>query len=634
MGICLTTPLQALSPDQELKACKSALLSQINEQKRIEVEGCPVGQKLLLWLGILRNPEQFTPQELTTFLTSHSHWPHHEKLCQKTEEVIKKKASPKEILTWFRKYPPQTPDGVILYAKILINHQEKAKAIKIAAEAWRTREMTRAEEKNFSKHFSHFLQEKDHIARLHFLLWNENVEEAKRFMVHVPVAQRKVAAVRIAFLEGHTNALQKMQGLPAKLRQDEGLLYEQAKWHRKRKEYQEAAQILLSMHSKSAYADNWWKERNYIAREFIALKDYQAAYHIAQHHGLEPKTENFANAEWLLGWLALRFLDKPNEAERHFKVLLANVKGAISKARGAYWIGRVHERQEEIALAEKAYRNAAKYKTTYYGQLAAAKLRENPYPVLAGAPKATTAEKKRFEQSDLVKASYILKSLGNDAAHELSKFLLHIADQSKTREERELAVQLAHKLSPYDVVWAAKKAGYSEPVLLKIGYPIHTVPRKGQVIPEHALVMAVTYQESRFNPTAQSSAGAMGLMQLRPLTAAEEAEKLGIAHKESKLFDSQHNLLLGSSHLSRLLDSFEHSYILTLAAYNAGPTPVRRWLTNFGDPRLKEIDIIDWIELIPYSQTRDYVMRVLENVTNYRSLKGPPKKTLIHDLQR
>jgi len=634
LGMCITTSLHALSPEQEVKACKSALLSQINEQKRVEAKGCPTAQNLVYWLGLLRKPEQFTPQELMGFLSTHSHWPQHKTLCKKSEETIAKDGSDKEILTWFGKYPPQTPVGAMGYAKALLTHNEKTKAGKVVVSAWRTMEFTKSEEKKFLASFSPFLQEKDYHARLQFLLWNESVDDAKRLLPHVSASARKVAEVRLGFLNEPSDALQKMGSLSAKSQQDPGLLYEKARWHKKQKEFQEAATILSKVPSALTTAEKWWKVRSYISREFIELRDYQTAYNVLRRHALQPGPECFADAEWLMGWLALRFLNKPKEARTHFETLYANVESAISKARGAYWVGRTHEVQKNIELAAKWYRKAAKYKTTYYGQLAAAKLQDTPYPSLASKLKATAEEKKRFEQNDLVKAAYILKKLGKDAATELSKFLAQIATQAKTKGERELAVHLAHTLSPYDLVWTAKKAGHKEPVLLTKAYPAYDIPRKGQSIPETAFIMAIAYKESMFNPTACSPANAMGLLQVLPKTAADMAKGLGISHKVHQLFDPHHNLILGSAFLAELLKDYDHSYVLTIAAYNAGPGRVKRWLEVFGDPRKGEVDILDWIELIPFAETRNHVMRVLENVTNYRCLKGPPKKTLIHDLQR
>ncbi|MBA3813142.1 MAG: lytic transglycosylase domain-containing protein [Alphaproteobacteria bacterium] len=635
LSICLTTPLYAQTVEQELKSCKAALLSQINEQKRLTANDCPVSEKLVYWLGILRNPDQFTPRELSAFLNTHAHWPQHEKLCKKAEEVISTKASPEEVLAWFDNHPPQTPEGVTVYGKTLLSHQQKQKAAQVVGNAWQTMALSKEEEKKFLAHFGPLLQEKNHIARLEFLLRDEDVGGAKRLLPHLSVNHQKIVHVRMAFLAAKSDALQQMAALSPQLCQNEGLLYEKTKWHRKRSEYKQAEQILVKASISPLYAEKWWKEQNYIARELIALQEFGAAYKVVKPHNIQPGVDAFSEAEWFAGWLALRFLDKPDVALAHFKTLSAHVKGAISKSRGAYWVGRAYEHKGENELAEKAYAKAACYKTTYYGQLAAAKIKEKPFPILSAAPRVKQEERQRFDQNELVKAAHILKGLGSAADHELSKFLLQIGSQAKTKVERELSVQLAQALSLKDVVWVAKKAGHGEPVLLKAAFPTYTVPQKGQEMPETPLVMAIAYQESRFDPSALSSAGAMGLLQLISTTAAHEAKRLGLSHRDNKLFNPQYNLILGSAHLSRLLNNFMGSYILMMAAYNAGPTPVKRWIKELGDPRSDEVDIIDWIEMIPYYETRNYVMRVLENVTNYRSaLQTNPKKTIVDDLKR
>jgi len=632
LAIFFFSPLHALSPSQELNACKSALLTQINEQKRLATQGCPVGEKLLYWLGIYRNPEQFTPQELMAFLDSHSHWPQHKKLCQKAEEVLIL-ASDADVIAWFEKHPPQTAGGVLTYAKLLLAENQKKKAVNLIKTTWQSMEMTKAEEQKFLKAFSPYLSTEDYVARLDFLLWEEKEQDAKRLMAYVPASAQKTANVRLAFQSNKEDALQRMAALPQELQQNEGVLYEAARWHRNRKEFAEAAQILLQTFNDRTHAEKWWKERSYIAREWIALRDYEAAYEVAYNHNLKPGNEKYADAEWLLGWLALRFIEDPKAAEQHFTALSSNVEGAISKARGGYWMGRTYEAQNNIPLAEKWYRKAARYKTTYYGQLAAAKLQEAPYPTLAKVSQATAEERKRFANKDLVKAAHILKGLGAPAKYELAKILSHIATHASTKGERELAVHLAHDLSPHDVVWTAKKAGHKEPVHLCKAFPVCSIPQKGQVLPEKAFVLAIAYRESDFNPKAHSPADARGLLQLVPKTAADEAKSLGVPHHDDKLFEPSHNLLLGSSYLSRVLNDYNHSYVLASAAYNAGPGRVDRWLKEYGNPHAGEVDIVDWVELIPFAETRAYVMGVLANTTNYRSLEGQPKKTLVDDLR-
>lgn len=620
------TASNATTPEQELKACKPALLAALNEHNRLEAKGCPVSQKLIYWLGISRNPDLFTPKELIGFLNAHSHWPFYDKLCEKAERVIHRKASQQDILAWFKKHPPKTPEGATAYAKALFAKGEKAKALHEIVKAWQTLEMSQTQEKKFLSHFKKFLSEKHHWARLQLFLWGENVPEAKHQLAFVSVSARKAAQLRIAFLEGDSPQL------PSPLK-DEGLLYEKVRWLKKQKDFHAAAQILIKTATNRTHTQKWWKVRSYIAREMIALHDYQKAYQVLKKHNLESKTEAFAEAEWLLGWLALRFLKKPQDALHHFMALGKHVEGAVSKARAAYWAGRTYETLGKNNLAEKYYRIAARYKTAFYGQLGAAKLREKPHPTLCTAPQVTPVEKKKFHEKDLVKAAYILKGLGKEAAHEVSKFLSPIATQAKTKGERALAVQLAHQLSPCDVVWVAKRAGNREPVLLKAAFPTCSLPQRKD-LPESALLHAIAYKESHFNPKAESHKGAMGLLQLIPKAAEEAAERLGIPHAEHKLFDPAHNLLLGSDHLATLLTEFNGSYILAIAAYNAGPTPVRRWLTEFGDPRDGKIDVIDWIERVPYGETRNYLMRVLETLTSYRSREGKPHRTIIDDLTK
>jgi Soluble lytic murein transglycosylase and related regulatory proteins (some contain LysM/invasin domains) len=235
-----------------------------------------------------------------------------------------------------------------------------------------------------------------------------------------------------------------------------------------------------------------------------------------------------------------------------------------------------------------------------------------------------------LEQKDLVKAAHILKAKGHSASYDLVKVLTCLANQAETQVERELTVELAHHLSPASVVWIARKAGNQEPILLKMAYPVCNIHHKTRVS-EKELLFSMAHKESDFNPKAVSPKGAKGLLQLMSATAKLVAKKLKIPHRDEKLFDPSHNLLLASTHVSMLLEKHNGSYALVTAAYNAGDTPVERWIETFGHP--KNMDIITWIECIPYSETRNHVQRVLENVTNYRSREGTPRRTLIDDLK-
>ena len=577
---------------------------------------------LATWSGILKNPDKFTPHQLITFLETHTHWPQYKKLCANAEKVIAKKASSKQALVWFDSHPPQTFQGALAYALLLSPPQAK----EFVTSTWRTMEMTAQEEKQFLSKFSSVLSRADHAARLNDLLWNENLEAAKRLLPYVSPQIKLISQLRIAFLEG--NAPKKL-----KTTQDEGLLYEMVKNYKAQKNWGAASKILIKTPSTRAYSAQWWKLRNYVARELIQMKRFDKAYLVAKKHNLEPGTKEYAEAQWLLGWLTLRFLNKPAEAQRHFELLAKNVKAAVSISRATYWLARSCEAQKKVKAAKKWYTKSARYKTTFYGQLSAHKLHQKPHPTLHSTPSATAEEKKKFYENDLVKAAYLLKSRGSQADSDLVKLLTCIASQAKTMAERELAVHLAHTLSPHTVVWIARKAGNHDPVLLKTAYPVCKLPpRKG--LPESALLHAIAHRESDFNPKAVSHKGAMGLLQLISSTAAQTAKQLNIRHNDAKLFDPSHNLLLGSVHVSTLLEQYNNSYILAVSAYNAGPTPIKRWCADFGKPHAKKIDIVDWIELIPYAETRNYVHGVLATLNVYRGRSERPRKTLVDDLKQ
>ncbi len=613
--LCTAVILLAVFSGKAEKATKQG-------QNRAPLWKSTTAQSLTMWSAVLENPDKFTAHQLISFLDAHTHWPQYKKLCANAEKVIAKKASPKQILVWFDSHPPQTVQGAMAYGVLLPTPQAK----EFVASTWQTMKMTAQEEKQFLLKFLSLLSQKGHAARLNDLLWNENIEAAKRLFPYVSQETKKIAQLRISFLQGQA---------PKDLRaaKDEGLLYEMVKNHKVQKNWHTAAKILITTPSSRPYSAQWWKMRSYIARELIQIKRFDKAYLVVKKHNLEPGTKEYAEAQWLLGWLSLRFLNKPAEAQRHFELLEKNVKAAVSISRAAYWLARSCEAQKKIKMAKKWYAKSACYKTTFYGQLSAHKLHQRSHPILCSAPRATSEEKKKFYESDLVKAAHLLKSRGAHTESDLIKVLTCIASQTKTRAERELVVELTHTLSPHTAVWIARKAGTHDPVLLKIAYPLCKLPPRDD-LPEKALLHAIAHRESDFNPKAVSPKNAMGLLQLISSTAAQTAKQLNVHHNDAKLFDPSHNLLLGSVHVSTLLKQYNNAYILTTAAYNAGPTPVGRWCKDFGKPHAEKIDIVDWIELIPYAETRNYVQNVLATLNVYRGHSGRSQKTLVDDLKQ
>jgi len=611
---------------QEAEPCQQKLKDSLRDKRHRTTQGCPVTQKLITWIAAQQEDSSLSFGEMKKFMDENPDFPAQHKLTVYAEKKMGLDLTSREVVAWFDAHPPKSPDGAITYARALLAQNRTDILKTYISQAWRDVTLLTHHNKKFLADFGSYLTTADHDVRLDAFLWNGDVESARMLLELVSPSKKQTATKRMAMMAGQGVS---MEGLG----NDEGVLYEAAKYYRTQEKYDQAASLILKAHTSSEHADIWWKERNYVAREYLKTKRYADALALIESHGL-TSGENFSAAAFMSGWLQLRFMNAPEKALPHFVALYEGVLSPISRSRGAYWAGRAEEAQGHIDNAEKWYLKAATYKTTFYGQLASGKLEEALIPVLYDHPQVDPVQRTIFSEQDVVKAAQLLSQAGPEGRYELRKFMWHIGESAEDNGAAQLAVELAHHIAPHDVVWTAKKATKTEHVPLKVAFPVKTIPQKGQRAPEPAFVHAFIYQESRFDPHETSAAGAKGLMQLMPATASREAKDLGLHdHREEKLLqDPEHNMILGSHHIGRLLDEMGGNYVLTIAAYNAGKNPVDRWLAEYGDPRKGEIDIIDWIELIPYYETRNYVQRVLENLTVYRSLHGESHRTILHDL--
>jgi soluble lytic murein transglycosylase len=351
-----------------------------------------------------------------------------------------------------------------------------------------------------------------------------------------------------------------------------------------------------------------------LARDALQAKRADQAYKLVAAHGLKRGVA-FAEAEFMAGWIALRWLKKPDVALRHFQTLEDNVTTPVSKSRAAYWMGRAHEAARRTRDATLWYDRGAQYGQTFYGQLAARKL-PGGAPLMPADPMVTDLERQAVERRDIVSVARWLKQIGEDDRARV--FLLRLGRLAGSAGELGLSAALALDLGRPDVSVAIARRGVETGVVLfDTAYPVVDLGATGAI--ERALVLALTRQESSFNTAAVSPSGALGLMQLMPDTARAVATRLNRPYDAARLTrDPAYNVALGSQYLGEMLEKFGGSYELALAAYNAGPNRVSRWLTSIGDPRGGTIDMVDWIELIPFRETRNYVQRVMENVTVYR----------------
>jgi soluble lytic murein transglycosylase len=429
-----------------------------------------------------------------------------------------------------------------------------------------------------------------------------------------------------------------IKDVPYKLKNDAGLNYDRLKWRRKRGRIDSSLEILLKIKNDKDYMvkpEKWWKEREIISRALIYKKKYETAYKISSNHGM-TKGSDFAAAEWLSGWIALSFLKDPLIAKDHFQNFYSNVNYPISTSRGAYWLAKTYEELGDKDQSRTWYKEASKYLTTYYGQLAFLKL--NPNKKFELKKDMIVDEKYRyiFFNKELVKITYLLDELKSDR---YTKFILrHLANDNIAKGSEILAAELATNIERYDyAIQISKISSYQKRFHNKFNYPIISTPKtlNGRKIPESAFILSIIRQESEFDLSANSHAGAKGLMQLMPYTAKLVSKQAKLPYSKSRLTsDPEYNINLGSHYIAGLILQYEGAYPFAVAAYNAGPNRVKYWKKLNKNPQKKQINYVDWVELIKFRETRNYVQRVLENYNVYRYIlekKPIPMKDFFRD---
>ena len=573
-------------------------------------------RKGLDWLHMQdrRNGRSF--REIADFVTQNPDWPRLATLALRAEEKIDGDTPGDAILAWYRDRNPTTLNGVQHLARALTEAGRIADVPAMAQTAWRELDLPGRAEHSFRQDFRQYITADANRARLERLLWEGKTGLAARQARRMPEAERRLAEARIAlrtFAGGVDRAIARV---PDQLKNDPGLIYERVRWRRRKGRDADAAELLLNAPvDPGRWASQWWRERGILARRALRDGKISRAYQLAAGHGASEGFP-FADGEWLAGWIALRFLDDPLLAFPHFQRMYGNVSFPVSLSRAAYWAGRAAQAAGKTPIAAQWYATAARHGTSFYGQMAAAHLQPQYRPPLPEEPRPITVERTAFENRELVKLARILSVTQADRT--LRRVLRHMADTAQKKLDYVLLTELAEDLGrPHDAVYAARQAIKKQIVISRSGYPVVPLDRGIGLGPD--VVFAVIRQESGFERTAESSAGARGLMQLMPATAKAVAKQQQLPYRKASLTGNHHyNIALGSAYLKGLIDRFDGSMILALAGYNAGPHRARRWVRDFGDPRVGVHEALDWIEMIPFEETRNYVQRVLENITVYR----------------
>ena len=593
----------------------------------------PLPRKILQWLEMTQTGNNYGFSEIVDFVNRNPDWPLPNTLRNRAEEAMTE-TTPKEIVTaWFANRPPQTTEGKIAYAQALVASGRHDEGYVHLRDAWVYGRFNRRDERRFLRQYKKRFTDADHWERLDNLLWNGDHRQARRMLSRVSAGHRALATARIRLRRRSGGVDSAISRTPDSLRHDTGLLFERLRWRRRKGRDVEALEIFKNPPGDMVRPDLWSKERVIIARRLLADGRIADAYRVVREHGLDHRhKELFAEAEWLAGWIALRYLNQGKEAQQRFEGLYQTVQYPVSKARAAYWAGRAAKADGAAPQANEWFLIAARHPTTYHGQLAAQELggtiHASPEP-----PAPDETEKKQFESHELTHAVRVLSELGQ--RKHVRKFLFRLSRIGKSPSQRVLAGDLAKSIGRIDLaVWIARHAHLDGEILLSMGYPLFEMPDGS---PERALLLAVARQESNFYSGALSRTGARGIMQLMPRTARLVARSNGIGYSRTRLTsDPDYNVRLGRRYLRDMLSKFGGSYVLAVAAYNAGPNAVSRWLRQNGDPRNGAGDPIDWIELIPYQETRTYVQRVLGNLQVFRNRLQPGRMavTLDRDLRR
>jgi len=575
------------------------------------------------WKHLLTRGNKATYYDYKLFIDKNPNYPRINRIKYLSEHKLStERISPKKIVSWFNVNEPFSGYGKMILGESLISLGNSSEGLKLIKEGWITAELSKSDLRYFRKKYKKYLNLEDYIKRADYMAWENKYWDLKRILRYLPKDYQLLYTARQLLMSKSYGVDSAISKVPDKFKNDAGLNYDRLKWRRKRGRVDSSLEILLKVKNTKKYLirpDKWWLERSIIARSLIYKKKYAVAYKITSNHALTEGPE-FAEAEWMSGWIALSFLNDPILAIDHFNNFYNNVGYPISLSRGAYWLGLSYEKIGNKEISNKWYQEASKFLTTYYGQLAYLKIYPNDNFSLNEIPKVDEKYKKTFHQKDLVKIVYLLDELNKDK--HAKDILKHLANENVEHGSEILAAKLATNISRYDfAIQIAKIASYQKRFINDYNYPIISTPKyvNKRKIPESAFILSIIRQESEFDMEANSHAGAKGLMQLMTYTAKIVAKQAKLPYSKPRLTkDPEYNINLGSHYIAGLILEYEGSYPFAIAAYNAGPKRVRYWKKINKNPQKKQIDYVNWIELIKFKETRNYVQRVLENYNVYR----------------
>nr|WP_246149790.1 lytic transglycosylase domain-containing protein [Tritonibacter litoralis] len=584
----------------------------------------PLAQDLVEWHRLRAG--EGSASEVMRFLERRSDWPGLALLRRRSEAQIAA-SNTRAILQFFGQADPQTGAGALAYGNALRASGRQGEGKAVLLKAWQTMAMPESVHQAFLSQHKTLLKD-HHAARTDALLWEGHTQSAGRMLPLLSDAQRALATARIALQEVEPGVDAKIEAVPERLRASPGLSYDRFAWRDGKRRQADAIDLMLTQ-STSAKAlgepAKWLRRRRDFARQEMRDKNYERAYQLAAFHFSTPEDGyGYADCEWIAGYVALRFLKDPELAAFHFERFMEAVETPISIGRGGYWLGRAYTALGEAEKAHAAFDQGAQFQTSFYGLLAAEALGRPFDPDLAKPQVTGSWRDAAFMQSSVAQAGIALLEAGELTLAE--RFLTHLVE-SLPADQAALVGQMAVDLKePHLAVMVSKRAARQGIELKNAYFPLHPVAGRDLPMAEE-MTLAISRRESEFDPSVISHAGARGLMQLMPATANLVAGELGIQdkHRTARLTQEwRYNAQLGAQYLVGLADEFNGNVIMMAAGYNAGPHRPQAWMERYGDPRDGNPDIVDWIEHIPFNETRNYVMRVTESLPVYRARLGKP----------
>jgi peptidoglycan lytic transglycosylase len=585
---------------------------------------------VVTWIRLRQGQGEMS--EYLDFIADHDDWPGMILLRREGEQSIPETAAPERVLAYFNDARPRTGTGSLRLAAALWATDQRDAAMAEARRAWTTMSLTAEERDQFMIDWPRTLRS-EHEARLDFLLWENRASQARAMYPLVDDGWERLAEARLALRARRNGVNALISAVPAGLRSDPGLNFERFIW-RIREGLEDSARELIEASSESAATLGrpleWANRRRQLARSLMRAGDLSAAYRVAANHQIQAadNASSYSDLEWIAGYTAFR-MGQFDTALHHFNDFRAAVYSPISMGRAGYWIGRTQEALGNADAAAEAYAQGAEFQSSFYGQLAAERAGLPTDPAFTGQEDFGRWQDAGFVNSEVFRAGLRLIEAGEMDLG--ARFMASLVDELSRQDAGRLGDLALELDSPRIALAVAKAAAQAGHVIMRAYYPIYPDLVAADLPVSDRLTLSIARRESEFNPSVISGAGAIGLMQVMPRTGRETAGRLGLQFDEGRMLsDAGYNATLGAGYLAYLIEEFGPNPVLIAAAYNAGPSRARRWSEANGDPWGAEVDIVDWIESIPFRETRNYVMRVTEAMRIYQAhLSGElPRQSL------